>query len=189
LDEQSQKHARRDFLLRVVSPAVAAVVLFILATFLILIPAVENQMLDGKKETTQELTRSAVSIINEYHQQEQSGALTREEAQTQAVDRIKLMRWGDQNADYFWITDTHPTMIMHPYLPELDGQDLTTYQDEKGNYLFVQMVNEVEKNGSGFVEYYWQYFNDPTALPRSSPTCRSSLPGNGWSGPASTSTT
>lgn len=164
MDEQSQKHARRDFLLRVVSPAVAAVVLFILATFLILIPAVENQMLDGKKETTQELTRSAISIINEYHQQEQSGVLTREEAQVQAVDRIKLMRWGDQNADYFWITDTHPTMIMHPYLPELDGQDLTTYQDEKGNYLFVQMVNEVEKNGSGFVEYYWQYFNDPSRI-------------------------
>ena len=45
----------------------AAVILFILATFLILIPAVQDQMLEGKKETTEELTRSAISIINEYY--------------------------------------------------------------------------------------------------------------------------
>ncbi len=164
MDEQSQRHARRNFLLRVVLPAVVAVILFVLATFLFLIPAVANQMLDGKKETTQELTRSAISIINEYYEQEQSGTLTREQAQAQAVDRIKQMRWGDQNTDYFWITDTHPTMIMHPYLPELDGQDLTTYEDKAGNHLFVQMVNEVEKSGSGFVEYYWQYFDDPSRI-------------------------
>ena len=164
MDEQSQKHARRNFLLRVVLPAVVAVILFVLATFLILIPAVANQMLDGKKETTQELTRSAISIIDEYYQQEQSGSLTREQAQAQAVARIKQMRWGDQNTDYFWITDTHPTMIMHPYLPELDGQDLTTYEDKAGNHLFVQMVNEVQKSGSGFVEYYWQYLNDPSRI-------------------------
>jgi PAS domain S-box-containing protein len=164
VDERSDNHARRGFLLRVVLPAVAAVILFVLATFLILIPTVEHQMLEGKKETTQELTRSAISIINEYYQQQQSGNLTREQAQSQAVDRIKQMRWGDQNADYFWITDTHPTMVMHPYLPDLDGQDLTTYEDKVGNHLFVQMVNEVEKNGFGFVEYYWQYFNDPSRI-------------------------
>ncbi len=164
MDELSQNNATRNFILRIVLPAVAAIVLFILATFLLLIPAVENQMLEGKKETTQELTRSAISIVNEYYQQEQSGALTREQAQLQAANRIELMRWGDQNADYFWITDTHPTMIMHPYLPELDGQDLTTYEDKAGNHLFVQMVSEVEKNGSGFVDYYWQYFNDPNKI-------------------------
>ena len=74
------------------------------------------------------------------------------------------MRWGDEGKDYFWITDMHPTMIMHPYLPELDGQDLTSYQDKAGNHLFVAMVDEVEKNGSGFVEYYWQYKDDPSRI-------------------------
>ncbi len=164
MNERSDNGRMRGFLLRVVLPAVAAVLLFVLATFLLLIPAVENQMLEGKKQTTQELTRSAISIINEYYQQQESGALTQQEAQTQAVDRIKQMRWGDQNTDYFWITNTHPTMIMHPYLPELDGTDLTTYEDKAGNHLFVQMVDAVEKNGSGFVEYYWQYFADPNRI-------------------------
>ena len=74
------------------------------------------------------------------------------------------MRWGDEGKDYFWITDTHPTMIMHPYLPELDGQDLTTYKDKAGKHLFVEMVDEVETDGSGFVEYYWQYKDDPSRI-------------------------
>jgi len=158
--------ARRSFVLRVVLPAVLAVVLFILATFLLLIPAVENQMLEGKKETTQELTRSAISIIDEYYREEVSGTRTREQAQAEAKVRIEQLRWGDEGKDYFWITDMHPTMIMHPYLPELDGQDLTDYSDKAGNKLFVEMVDVVQKDGSGYVEYYWQYKDDPTQIVR-----------------------
>jgi PAS domain S-box-containing protein len=154
----------RSFMLRIVLPAVLAVVLFILATFLLLIPAVEEQMLAGKKETVQELTRSAISVVAEYYAEEQAGTMTREQAQAEAAERVKLLRWGDEGKDYFWITDMTPVMIMHPYLPELDGQDLTTYQDEAGNYLFVDMVEVVQESGSGYVEYYWQYKDDPTQI-------------------------
>ena len=164
--EHIQNNARRSFFLRVVLPAVVAVILFVLATFLLLLPAVENQMLEGKKQTTQELTRSAVSVINEYYREEVAGTLTREQAQQEAKIRIEQLRWGDEGKDYFWITDMHPTMIMHPYLPELDGKDLTSYQDKAGNHLFVDMVNVVQKNGSGYVEYYWQYKDDPSRIVR-----------------------
>jgi PAS domain S-box-containing protein len=162
--DAARRAARRSFILRVALPAILSVVLFVLAIFLILIPAVENQMLEGKKETTQELTRSAISIVDEYYQEEVAGTLTREQAQAEAEARIEQLRWGDEGKDYFWITDMHPTMIMHPYLPELDGQDLTNYQDKAGNYLFVDMVNVVKEHGSGYVEYYWQYKDDPSRI-------------------------
>ena len=58
----------------------------------------------------------------------------------------------------------HPTMIMHPYLPELDGTDLTAYEDLRGNLLFVDMVKAVEDGGSGFVDYYWQWKDDPNLV-------------------------
>ncbi len=73
-----------SFVIRIVLPAVLAVVLFILAVFLILIPSVERELLDGKKETTQELTRAAVSIVNEYYAEETAGSMTREQAQTRS---------------------------------------------------------------------------------------------------------
>jgi PAS domain S-box-containing protein len=164
--EHTQNHPRRSFFLRVVLPAVAAIILFILAAFLLLLPAVKTQMLEGKKQTTQELTRSAVSVIDEYYREEVAGTLSREQAQAEARVRIEQLRWGDEGKDYFWITDMHPTMIMHPYLPELDGKDLTTYQDKAGDFLFVKMVSVVQKNGSGYVEYYWQYKDDPSRIVR-----------------------
>jgi PAS domain S-box-containing protein len=153
-----------SFILRIVLPAVLAIVLFILAIFLIIIPSVENQLLEGKKETTQELTRAAVSILDEYYAEETAGRLTTQEAQAQAVARIQNLRYGDESKDYFWITDLHPTMIMHPYLPELDGQDLTNYEDLRGNKLFADMVNAVRDNGSGFVNYFWQWKDNPSLI-------------------------
>jgi PAS domain S-box-containing protein len=152
------------FLLRIVLPAVLAVILFVLVIFLVLIPQAENALMDGKKQTTQELTRAAASILSEYYSLETAGRMTREEAQNEAAQRIKLLRWGDEGKDYFWITDMHPTMIMHPYLPELDGQDLTDYVDQRGKKLFVAFVDAVRQNGSGFVDYYWQWKDDPSRI-------------------------
>ncbi len=75
-----------------------------------------------------------------------------------------MLRYGDEGKDYFWITDMHPTMVMHPYLPELDGQDLTNYEDQRGKKLFVAFVDAVRENGSGFVDYYWQWKDDPDRI-------------------------
>ncbi len=55
-------------------------------------------------------------------------------------------------------------MVMHPYLPELNGQDLTDYEDQRGKKLFVAFVDAVRENGSGFVDYYWQWKDDPDRI-------------------------
>ena len=45
------------------------------------------------------------------------------EAKKTALSVIKSLRYGKD--DYFWINDMHPTMIMHPDKPKLDGKDLS----------------------------------------------------------------
>ncbi len=54
----------------------------------------------------------------------------------------------------------HTTMIMHPYVPELNGTDLTDYEDSHSKKMFVEFVREVEDDGHGFVEYMWQWKDD-----------------------------
>lgn len=149
------------FILRIVVPAVLTGALFVLAVFLILIPSLERQLLEGKKETAQELTRVAVSILNDYYAEEQTGRLTREEAQKEAAARIERLRYGNDGTDYFWITDMGPTMVTHPYHPELEGKDLSDYEDLRGKRMFVAFVDAVRAQGSGFVDYFWQSKNDP----------------------------
>jgi PAS domain S-box-containing protein len=108
----------------------------------------------------QELTNTAWSILSKYESDEQNGLLTREEAQSIAALRIQYLRYGEENKDYFWITDLKPTMIMHPYRMDLNGQDLTNFSDPHGKKLFVEFVNTVKESEHGYVDYMWQWKDD-----------------------------
>jgi methyl-accepting chemotaxis protein len=114
-----------------------------------------DKLLTEKKTQLTKMMDAVFSQLALYQEQVKTGKLSQEEAQTKAITYIKGVRYD--NGNYFWINDRHPTMIMHPTNPKLDGKDLTNNQDKKGNYLFVRMVEEVKKQGSqgGFVEYYW----------------------------------
>ncbi len=96
---------------------------------------------------------TALGIVAAYGAQEAAGRLTREEAQTAAMDAVRELRYSGE--EYFWINDTTPAMVMHPVKPELDGTDLSANRDPNGKALFVEMVQVVERDGSGFVDYMW----------------------------------
>lgn len=151
---------RLRFFLRVVLPGILAFFLFAGLIIGFLIPGFEKSMIEKKCEMISELTQSAYSLIEYYHQQETSGILTQEKAQNQAVDVIRRMRYGSELKDYFWITDQKPIMIMHPYRPDLEGNDLRTFYDPHGKALFVEFVKTTNKSGSGFVDYMWQWKDD-----------------------------
>ena len=72
------------------------------------------------------------------------------------------MRYNN-GTGYFWINDNnypHPTMIMHPTIPKLDGTvlDHPKFNNAQGvdKNLFTAFV-EVTKNGNneGYVDYLW----------------------------------
>jgi methyl-accepting chemotaxis protein len=63
------------------------------------------------------------------------------------------MRYGGTN--YFWINDDHPTMIVHPIKPQLDGTDLTSFKDPSGKALFVEAVKAAQNPAGGYVYYLW----------------------------------
>ncbi len=121
-------------------------------------------MLDRKREMINELTNSAWSILQEYHLLEKNSTLGLADAQQTAVDIIKDLRYGEEAKDYFWITDEHPNMIMHPYRGELNNTDLTDYMDKEGKRLFVEFTKVVVSNSEGFVDYMWQWKDDSTRI-------------------------
>jgi methyl-accepting chemotaxis protein len=96
----------------------------------------------------------ALTVLKKYQGLEASGAMTREQAQTEAKAIIGAMRYGD-GSGYFWINDMLPRMVMHPIKPEMNGSDLTQNKDPNGKFLFVEFVNVVKASGKGFMDYYW----------------------------------
>ncbi|MBK8879850.1 MAG: cache domain-containing protein [Haliscomenobacter sp.] len=150
----------KKFYLRIVLPTILSMLLFILTIFLIIIPRYQQNIMDGKREMIMELTHAALSILSKYETDEREGILDREEAQRIAISRIQYLRYGDENKDYFWITDLHPTMIVHPFRNDLNGKDLTNFTDPHGKKLFVAFVEVVKKSEEGYVDYMWQWKDD-----------------------------
>ena len=164
MTDQTQKVPWRSFLARIVLPTMLTIILFLSAIFYIIIPTIEKNSVDRKREMIRELTNSAWNILAKFEYDEQKGILNREDAQTQAIAQIKNLHYGQHMKDYFWINDMHPTMVIHPYRTDLNGKDLTDYKDPNGKRVFVEFVNIVKKNGSGYVEYMWQWKDDETRI-------------------------
>jgi methyl-accepting chemotaxis protein len=95
----------------------------------------------------------AYGIVSHYQDLSAKGALSEADAKKAALDELKTLRYS--GSEYFWVNDMQLHMIMHPIKPELDGKDLSENKDPTGKFLFVDMVNAVKANGSGFVFYMW----------------------------------
>ncbi len=123
-----------------------------------------TELLEQKKVMTQLLVESAYSVLDHFHAMESKGTLTREQAQQRAKEVIRDLRY--QGSEYFWINDTHPRMVLHPYKPELEGQDMTGVRDPTGKALFLEFIAVSKQAGSGFVEYRWPKPGAPEPLPK-----------------------
>jgi PAS domain S-box-containing protein len=151
----------RRFILRIVFPTLLAVTLSIATIFGLILPSLEKNLMDRKKEMIRELVYSAMSILSHYEADVRAGLMTGPEARKRAISHIQFLRYGSERKDYFWVTDMHPTMIMHPYRMDLNGTDLSDFKDVRGSRLFVEFVNVARDKKEGFVEYYWQWKDNP----------------------------
>jgi PAS domain S-box-containing protein len=154
----------RHFVASVVSPAILTFALFLGLLFAVVIPTMRANIIERKREMIRELTQAAWSDLADLEARERRGLLSRSEAQAAAVARIQNLRYGDDGKNYFWVTDLHPRMVVHPYRPELNGQDLTEYSDRAGTRLFVESVRLVRARGDGYLEYLWQWKDDDTRI-------------------------
>ena len=157
----------KGFIYRIVVPTIIAIILFVTSIFIIVVPVFRSNMMNRKKEMIKELTTSAESVIEYFIEQEKKEILPENLAKEKAISQIKEMRYGDENKEYFWITDMYPKMIMHPYRTDLIGIDLSDYKDIKnksGKKLFVEFVRIVEENNEGYLKYLWQWKDDTSQI-------------------------
>lgn len=121
----------------------------------------EKSVLDMRKHELKNVVALAYRVIEEEYDLYKSGIVAEAEAKQMVVKRIKQMRYDD-GVGYFWINDMgepYPKMVMHPTIPELDGQIL---DDESFNCalgirknLFLAFNDVCRDVGYGYVDYLW----------------------------------
>jgi methyl-accepting chemotaxis protein len=129
----------------------SALVLVALASFLLW--QQYQSTYEGRKVGIKQGVEIAVSIVDSFYQQEQSGKLTHDQAQALATQTIHDARYAGK--EYLWINDMTPVMVMHPFKPELNGKKLDTFKDPNGNAIFLQFVDIVSQHGDGYLSYMW----------------------------------
>ena len=75
-----------------------------------------------KEFQTKEMVEVGMGVIRHFYEKAESGELTTEAAQQQALNVIENMTFGPDNQDYYWINDYEPVMLMHPYSAGLIGE-------------------------------------------------------------------
>jgi methyl-accepting chemotaxis protein len=131
--------------------AVAAIGLLALAG--LWLKSERSGLLSERMQSTKNLVNIPYSVLVEQYKLETEGKITRAEAQKHALEAIQTMRYEGDN--YFWINDLHPTMVMHPTKPQLNGKDLTDFKDPTGKAIFVEFVNAARTPDGNYVLYQW----------------------------------
>lgn len=126
---------------------VALIGLVALGTFEII--HLRGQLLADRKATLQAAVDIAVTTVKEFQAKESRGELSRDEAQKQAKDVLRSMRY--QGSEYFYTYDSKGIGVMHPVRPEYVGKPHWDRQDKSGAYTIRNMIG-VALDKSGFVE-------------------------------------
>ena len=130
---------------KIIGVAVTSAALVSSVIIFYILPALADKMKEEKSEGVRQVVETVYSIIEEYDQLVQENQLTLDDAQKEAKLKIRGLRYSGN--EYFWINDINPTMIMHPFKPELEGKDLSNNVDPNGTHLFLEMVKVCRSNG------------------------------------------
>ncbi|QKO22710.1 cache domain-containing protein [Rhodoferax sp. BAB1] len=119
----------------------------------IFIVSERTMLMQERQNAVRNTVEIAHGLIVHFHKQASDGKLSEEAAKELALASIKALRYS--GAEYFWVNDMHPKMVMHPIRAELDGKDLSENKDPTGKHLFIEFVKTVKASGAGFVPYMW----------------------------------
>ena len=107
-----------------------------------------------KKTEIQSIVQAAQNVAAGYHALEQSGDMTREEAQTAAKTALRGMRY--QAKDYVFVFDSDATNLVHPVKPQNEGKSMYDSKDGNGKYHVREFVTAAKSKGAAYVSYAWK---------------------------------
>ncbi len=138
----------------------ALLVIITLIYMLWILPSLRDDIYQEKMIHTREMVDVGISVLERYHTLEQTGSISTEEARQQAAQMIRGMHYGERGLDYFWINDYDHHVIVHPFRPDLEGENVYDFEDPEGVPLFQKFVNICKEDGGGHVSYSWQYYEE-----------------------------
>lgn len=127
----------------------------------------EDAMNNGYNQEIKLQVQSVITILQAEYDKCEAGDLTEEEAKKEAAEIVRAMRYGDAGDGYFWIDDTDYNLVMHPILPDQEGNNRYDLEDQNG-VMIIQEIMKVAQSadGGGFNEFYFTKSDGVTVAPK-----------------------
>jgi signal transduction histidine kinase len=117
-------------------PVAALLALLAFLIFRQVVPTLEKNHLQQKRELCRRLVQVQISDLRARDEDVRRGLRQLEEVQNRALSFLRRHRFGDEEKDYFWVMDARTMrLLMHPYRPDLEGVDPGTAQGPDGHML------------------------------------------------------
>lgn len=127
----------------------------------------ETAMNSGYETEIKSQVQSVLTILQAEYDRFTNGEITEEEAKQEAKDIVRAMRYRDDASGYFWIDDTEYTLVMHPILPEQEGNNRFELEDKNG-VMIVRVIMDVCQSADkgGYNEFYFTKADGVTVAPK-----------------------
>ena len=130
---------------------VIAALVGLLTVTTISIFSMRNDLTNGRKEMLQSMLEGVHSTLSNFHAQETSGKLTREQAQKAAAEAISQIRYGgkDGKSEYVYSFTTEGVGIYHVIKERIGQNMLEKIRDAQGNYTWKDIIVAAKKTPNG----------------------------------------
>lgn len=125
----------------------------------------EETMYQGYKLEIKSEIQSVITIIQDYYDRSKSGEFTEAEAKKLAMEEVRIIRYRDDDMGYMWIDDVDYNLVMHPILPEQEGNNRYDLTDQNGVKIIQNIMKSVEAGG-GYNEFYFTKADGVTVAPK-----------------------
>ena len=95
--------------------------------------------------------QNVVSLVEKFHQDQEKGLLTEEQARKQAADLVRELRYDDGKG-YFWIDTAEGINVVLLGRPA-EGKSRINDVDPNGVYYIKEILQNGQKDGGGYSEY------------------------------------
>lgn len=127
--------------------------------------AYEAAKLEGYDMEIKSEVQTALAEIDRCYKRFARGEISEDEAKELAKESIRAMRYRDDGSGYMWIDDTDYILVMHPILPEQEGNNRFDLTDQNGVKI-IQDIMKSAKAGGGYNEFYFTKADGVTVAPK-----------------------
>ena len=126
--------------------------------------AKRNTMIEGVRQQLHDQMSIVFTMFDHYRAQADAGTLSAADAQRQALETLRKIRYQDK--EFFSVGTMEPVMLMHPAVPALEGKNFGGLKDKNDKLFIAEMVEKVRRDGSAYVEYWWPKAGEEAPSPK-----------------------